>query len=468
MTSKTTVANANLRLFSPPEPTVPPGAASASFRPIHYLGSKLRLVETILDTIEQVGRPRGPACDLFAGSGTVSLALAHRRDVISVDIQEYSRVVCSAMLQQPRDTSLGEGLLAEVRSSAHLEKLTWALEPLISYEERCIEDAVAGNPEPLCELVEQGSLLAHARKSLKGVSAGLEKALASTSRRLVRGDLNSHPGTLTTRYFGGVYFSFRQTVQLDTLLERVHALPARERDYYLAPVLSTASEIVNTVGKQFAQPIRPRDSEGRPKHHLTRQIIRDRSLETFDVFTDWVARYRQLPRTQHRHKVLRLDYQEFLSQFDGQLGVVYADPPYTRDHYSRFYHVLETMCLRDNPEVSTMRLGGRELLSRGFYRVDRHQSPFCIKTQAPGAFSRLFAGVRRLGAPLVLSYSPYQKDEGARPRLMTVENIVALAREYFRNVDVQSVGRFAHNKFNQHQLNTRVFYDSEVLIVCRQ
>nr|WP_255651455.1 DNA adenine methylase [Corallococcus sp. AS-1-12] len=454
-------------LFPSSTPVPLAGETRIAFRPIHYLGSKLRLVETILETIEQVELPHGSACDLFAGSGTVSLALAHGRDVIAVDIQEYSRVVCSAMLRQSWDTALGESLLADVRRSAHLEKLAQALEPLLSYEERCIEDAVAGNPDPLCELVEQGSLLAHARKSPEKISTGLEKALASTSRRLARGDLDSHPGTLTTRYFGGVYFSFRQTLQLDALLERVHAFPTRERDYYLAPVLSTASEIVNTVGKQFAQPIRPRDSEGRPKHHLTRQIIRDRSLETFDVFANWMARYQQLPRTQHHHKVLRLDYQEFLSQFDGRLGVVYADPPYTRDHYSRFYHVLETMCLRDNPEVSTMRLGGHELLSRGFYRVDRHQSPFCIKSQAPGAFARLFAGVRRLESPLVLSYSPYQKDEGARPRLMTVESIVALAREHFRDVDVQSVGRYAHNKFNQHQLNTRVFYDSEVLIVCR-
>ena len=35
---------------------------------------------------------------------------------------------------------------------------------------------------------------------------------------------------------------------------------------------------------------------------------------------------------------------------------VYADPPYTRDHYSRFYHVLETLALRDDPRFRLTRL----------------------------------------------------------------------------------------------------------------
>ena len=74
---------------------------------------------------------------------------------------------------------------------------------------------------------------------------------------------------------------------------------------------------------------------------------------------------------------------------------MYADPPYTRDHYSRYYHVLETMSLRDNPEVSMtmIRAGGSPRVSRGVYRADRYQSPFCIKSQAAGAFEELCRGV---------------------------------------------------------------------------
>ena len=39
--------------------------------------------------------------------------------------------------------------------------------------------------------------------------------------------------------------------------------------------------------------------------------------------------------------------------------IVYADPPYTRDHYSRFYHVLETISLFDSPIVSKTKMQAR-------------------------------------------------------------------------------------------------------------
>ena len=75
------------------------------WRPIHYLGSKLRLAESIRDHLSELDPSGGPVCDLFAGSGTVSLALSCDRNVVAADIQEYSRVLCTALLQPP--VSLG-------------------------------------------------------------------------------------------------------------------------------------------------------------------------------------------------------------------------------------------------------------------------------------------------------------------------------------------------------------------------
>ena len=67
------------------------------------------------------------------------------------------------------------------------------------------------------------------------------------------------------------------------------------------------------------------------------------------------------------------------------------------------------------PDVSATFLSGPT--SRGLYRTDRHQSPFCIKSTAPGAFAELFAGAR--GLPMLLSYSPFVKD--GHPRMMTID-----------------------------------------------
>jgi len=442
---------------------------SYSFRPIHYLGSKLRLTGTILDAIGEVARPTGTVCDLFAGSGTVSLALSKERGVTAVDIQEYSRVVCSAMLAPVRGKKRPDaaGLVDAARESDLFKKLTRAVAPLVAYEQECITHADMGNPEPLCNFVEHASLLAYEDTPKEDRGADLSATLKATAKGLAKEGLSEDARAILTRYYGGIYFSVAQAVELDALLDVVHALPPKQRDYYLAIVLSTASEVVNTVGKQFAQPIRPRDSSGQPKRHLTQQIIRDRARKPSATFREWADRYEAIPEATETHRAVRAHYRDFLKAESGKLSVVYADPPYTRDHYSRYYHVLETMCLRDNPAVSTMKLGNQELMSRGFYREERHQSPFCIKSKAPGAFTELFEGVKRLKAPLVVSYSPFQASEGARPRLMTIEGIVELAEKSFDSVEVRSVGKYAHNKLNQTERNTRVFYDAEVLILCK-
>ena len=143
--------------------------------------------------------------------------------------------------------------------------------------------------------------------------------------------------------------------------------------------------------------------------------------------------------------------------------MIYADPPYTRDHYSRFYHVLETICLSDSPEVSTTLLTGEGATSRGLYRTDRHQSPFCIKSQAPGAFAELFTGAN--GIPMLVSYSPFVK--AGHPRLMTVEAIMDIAKRHYRSVDIISSGLVAHSKLNKTDLHLDASDEPEVFIVCR-
>lgn len=102
---------------------------------------------------------------------------------------------------------------------------------------------------------------------------------------------------LALKYFGGLYFSYEQAAKLDAILHLIPSEDERVRDCIKSAVLSTASDLVNTVGKQFAQPIRPRDKSGEPKQHLIRQIQRDRSLDSFLLFEVWLEKYGSLKPT---------------------------------------------------------------------------------------------------------------------------------------------------------------------------
>jgi len=127
---------------------------------------------------------------------------------------------------------------------------------------------------------------------------------------------------------------------------------------------------------------------------------------------------------------------------------------------------LETMCLGDVPSVATVKTGGKVRVSRGVYRAERHQSPFCIKSQAPAAFEALFGGVRQLEIPLVLSYSPYLPSSRERPRVLTLPGIEELARSLFATVEVMTPGEISHSRLNRADRNAVMRRDAERLVVC--
>ncbi len=444
-----------------------PTATFDVWRPIHYLGSKLRVVGPISNMLEQVDPRRGRLCDLFAGSGTVSVAMARERAVTAVDIQEYSRVLCSALLRPTviSRTEADQMKMRAIHGSLH-EELRWAAEALIEFEANSLEEARRGNFNAICDLIEFGSIAAYEVTYAPGAPVGLHDAIQRTRKRLEGLERAVGSRSVALRHFGGVYFSYCQTVELAALLEMVTEQTGRLRHVTMAAVLSTASEIVNTVGKQFAQPLKPRDAKGKPKAHLVQRILDDRTASAFTVFSWWLDRYSNLPQSDLRHRIVRADYRDALANHCDNVSAVYADPPYTRDHYSRFYHVLETMCLGDDPPIATTHQSIGSGIGRGLYRVDRHQSPFCIKSQAPKAFVEMFDGVRRLGVPLVLSYSPLARTTKPRPRVLETDDLISIASKFFKRVELVSAGRVTHNKLNKTSMNSEVSHDAEIFLVC--
>lgn len=438
------------------------------FRPIHYLGSKLRLTSAIVDALDGADATRGPVLDLFAGSGTTALALAGHRRVIASDIQEYSRVICSALLSsRPTSADIVATFAERLQAgSPLLTALRESLEPLVQFERDALRAARRGEADAICCVLEHGSILAAERGLLGHGSPDLQRSLKEVMRRLEQAGLAASPVATTVRYFGGAYFSYAQAVELDCLAALAQeAMPAALADVFTAALLSTASDIVNTVGKQFAQPIRPKNKQGAIKQHLLTKIDRDRQLDVRATFLAWLRQYALHRAPESGHVAARADYREALTKFAGQYSVVYADPPYTRDHYSRFYHVLETMARRDNPAIARNPGAPDNQLSRGLYRDDRHQSPFCIRSQAPGAFRELFRLASQAKAQMVLSYSPFQS--GAHPRLMQVDALIDLARNFYTTVELERVDGVSHSKLNHSSLNFDVPSEAEVLIVCR-
>lgn len=447
------------------------GRPPSALRTIHYLGSKLRLLQPIAEAVAQVAPPGARVCDLFAGSGTVSLYLSSIWKVLASDIQEYSRVLCNGLLNPPptlgERTTVGQELVRQAKAGTLRDRLQYALAGILDHERICTAEAAGGDTDGLCGIMECPPLIAEDTKPSHGP---LETLWRSARRGVAAGGLAQDVGSVVTTFFGGVYFSWRQAVDLDALLEQVHRLGTAQKDYYLACVLMAASEIVNTVGKHFAQRANPRKGSGEVKTPLVRSAVRDRSQDVFRAFLSSIDRLNVSLQHDMCHRAFREDFADLLGDRNLRFDAVYADPPYTRDHYSRYYHVLETMALHDRPDVSksSIRSGGVARLSRGVYRRDRHQSPFCIHSRAEAAFHRLAGGVARRNVPLVLSYSPYKEDAGQRPRVLTAKGLLDILRSHFRAVDVREVPNIAHRKLNLIERNVAMSGTAELLMVCQQ
>ena len=429
------------------------------FRTLNYLGSKLRLLDFIEENVRKVTPDDAGVCDLFAGSGCVSYKLSRLFPVVACDIQHYSKVICDALLQPSTFTEeTVKTFLLEIKESKPL--LRDAFTPLIELEEEAIRKE---NLELLTDIVEHGSLEVY---NLEKIDSKIAPVQNQVHEKLKKTGLVKKE-SLISRYYGGVYFSYSQAVQIDVFMDAIRNHPnTTDKNVLLAALLSTTSDIACTVGKHFAQPIKARDSKGKIKKLVYNKAIKDKTVDVTALFEEWLDKYVSLPKGKYSNTILQGDYLECLKTLPDNIRTVYADPPYTRDHYSRFYHVLETMALDDMPEISTVKIHGSTHVSNGIYRKDRHQSPFCIRSKAPKAFEEMFKTISASGRNLLLSYSPYDETKESHPRVVTISQLMSWAGNYFNNVEVVSAGHFTHNKLNSTEHFLESSDEAEILIVC--
>ncbi len=438
-----------------------------SFRPIQYLGSKKRLLDEIYKILDEITPRNGIVCDIFSGSGVVTQFLSKKFNTISVDIQNYSTILTSSLIDNHNNIKEINKFIDDIYLESEYIKQKTIFKELINYEEYCLNEAKDGNPDLLIEFVENISLYKNYIYNNKIVITNNKlKKIVRDLKSYIKKDKKKFNITL---YYGGVYFSVKQALMIDYILNKIKnsKLDKKEKDFFRGILLSVSSHIVNTVGKQFAQPIKLVNKEGNPKKLLVSRTIRDRRYDVFEVFKEWGIKYvKNQNISNYRHKFYSMGYDDFLNEYNGKIDCFYADPPYTIDHYSRFYHVLETIVLYDFPKLMEKSLNGEMTLMNGLYREDRHQSPFSIKSKVKEAFEKLLKGALSFNAPIILSYSPSNTDSNGRSRLLEIEEILDIAKTFYPFVELINVDSHVHRKLNSKQNNNISFENAEVFIVC--
>ena len=329
---------------------------------IKYMGSKTKIIDFIVDGINFIHQKDRPVLALFAGSASLAGAIGKQVNFISNDIQEYSKILSKTYLVVLNETDIPD--------------ISHIYDQALSIVEHNLDKNYVIDYNKLNNINEFNNL-------------------EEKQKDLINLDFN-YEYHLFAKNYSGTWWSYEQCLWIDAL--RKIADEYKDKPIY-SIFLSSLMFAMAYTSQGTGHYAQYRDAK---TNSSFKDICIYRKKEVFKFFDKKfkeLCRYSLLSVNSFTSKFLSCDFKDALELFDG--GTVYADPPYCFVHYSRFYHALETLVLYDYPEIQKK----NNVIVKGRYREDRHQSPFCIKTKVEDAFLDLFKGVEQSNSQLALSYS---------------------------------------------------------------
>lgn len=370
------------------------------------MGSKRVLAPTIAGLIDDID-PEATVADAFAGTCAVATAVSPAHPVVANDIHEFAATVARALLTGEGNVPTPARAASELRRSflKNRHALEDAIGDRIQRERAAVRAATAGG--------RWRQLVAFTEEELEASPPIHLPGLPPYSRYKTAADLT--PYSLFSALFSSTYFGVEQAAEIDSLRYAIDQGPPENASIYMLALLQAVSHCGAAPG-HFAQFLIPRDE--RNTDYIAR--IRRRSvLERF--FANLSDLHLPASRSRDVNRVTRMDAVDFVQALpemvEGEL-IIYADPPYSRAQYSRYYHVLETLVLYDYPNVS----------GKGRYRPDRFNTDFSRSAKVESAMYDLIAMSAQTGAPLLLSYP--------RNGLMNRDELLVCLGEHYPTVSV--------------------------------
>jgi adenine-specific DNA-methyltransferase len=358
-----------------------------------YMGHKGKLLPVLGEILIQESRNAASIADPFCGSGAVSWYLATQTDkaIISGDLQAFA-VARAASVTERTEAIDAAALLKQWSADARavVERITCQF----PNAERSVD------PENVTH-EDIRYVVSRSRTFCEAVLPPILDRIGS-----------SFP---MTRAYGGHYFSPLQAIELDALRQTVPQDAALKR-VALGALVETAGKCAASPG-HTAQPFQPTQSAAKFILEAWNRDVWAVLGQSVDSISSTFARTEGCAEAG--------DFKECISKLkEGDL--VFADPPYSDVHYSRFYHVLETLTI------------GREVSVTGTGRyppfADRPASNFSRKGQAKLAAKGLIDSCIENRTNLVLTF-PH---DGASNGLKTAD-FVALAEGSFSSVETHQV-----------------------------
>lgn len=306
----------------------------------YYMGSKKTLSGFLVEAMSTVLTPHESILDLMCGSGAAAGAFSHFWPTYASDAQQFCRNL--AVVQGGGfSASRAQHLLHLISDHAHrnIEQLQQHVGALLETEEVIFHSDFA------ISTVEQYQQY---YRTLPLYPDGGRCGSWDPTREVVERQRNPKrtPYCLATAYFANVYVGLRQAVEIDSLRYAIDQIADEiDRAWALGALITTISAVALTYAGHFAQPILG-NAEAITEKKLPR-IVERRAVSVMHEFAIRLLSLAEESETaSYPVRIVPGPWKNAIESTSRHISegiMVYLDAPYTRDEYSRYYHVLETI-----------------------------------------------------------------------------------------------------------------------------
>ena len=361
---------------------------------LQYMGSKSRIISNICDPIVQ-NKDITKVVDLFAGTGSVGYAIKDYKKIISNDIELYSYTINQAILNGCFFSEKGEKQFWDRVNSLYLF-ICSKIQSIIEKED--IHFSMSSDYLAYKSFCDNTPSVFNSSKDY--AFSELEKLVSKVSPGQIP---DTDIPCLFLTYYSNTYFGIRQCCQIDAIRYTIENIKSKNvKNVLLTALMSVMSATASTT-THFAQYLKVKSTA------TFKNLVDKRSYNIIEGMKIRLLEYRNdglcsKKASSEGFACFNLDYESCLDEIAlDNRTLVYADPPYFKEHYSRYYHILNTLCLYDYPSLALN--PQTHELSIGRYRKDRITSDFGKKAKALGAFEKLINKCSSVNSWLMISYS---------------------------------------------------------------
>ncbi|WP_438284192.1 hypothetical protein [Pseudomonas alabamensis] len=319
-------------------------------RSAHYMGSKAFLAPYLAEIVHTLSPATTVVLDLMCGSGAASGYFSREWRTLASDAQEFSRLLAKVQgggLNGDRAATIAESVLTEARR--RYSTLPDCFLKAVEIENDFLSSELT--PDVVAELYNWISKYPR----VNNIGEISNQDYCSVLEFLDLGQ-NTSQHLLFSTYYANLFFGVRQAAEIDCLRGAIDQMQnAQERDWALGALICATSSCAYSYGGHFAQPKYDGVSEERLRILATDLIVSRGLSVSHEFFVRLTSLGEESEKNRNEIESLEGPWQIAIEKAGAMVGdavtCVYLDPPYTRDEYSRYYHILETLVRYDYPSV---------------------------------------------------------------------------------------------------------------------